>query len=58
MATGPFALRGLPVDHSIDVPFELAKTIFMMPSREGSRFDIKLQRVIWDVIQVRLGYVR
>jgi hypothetical protein len=55
MATGPFALRGLPVDHSIDVPFELAKTIFMMPSREGSRFDIKLQRVIWEVIKVRLG---
>ena len=47
MATGPFALQGLPVDHSIDVPFELAKTIFMMPSRGGARFDKKLQRVIF-----------
>ena len=49
-ATGPFALQGLPVDHSIDVPFELAKTIYMMPSRGGARFDKKLQRVKSDLM--------
>jgi hypothetical protein len=39
-------LDGLPIDHSIDVPFELAKTVFMLKARGGVRFDMKLQRVI------------
>ena len=39
MGKGPFALLGLPVDHSIDVPFELAKAIKLLPSRQGARFD-------------------
>ena len=45
MQKGPFVLQGLPVDHSIDVPFEVAKTVFMLKPREGARFDPKKQKV-------------
>jgi hypothetical protein len=38
-------ITSTPVDHSIDVPFEVAKTIFMLKPREGARFDLRLQRV-------------
>jgi hypothetical protein len=45
MARGPFELKGLPIDHTIDAPFELAKAIAHLPARGGARFDIVLNKV-------------
>jgi hypothetical protein len=45
MAKGPFELKGLPVDHTIDASFELAKAIAHLPARGGARFDIVLNKV-------------
>ena len=45
MARGPFELKGLPVDHTFDAPFEFAKAIANLPARDGARFDMELNKV-------------